>query len=320
MRAVAFAQHGGVDVLASHVIAQPEPGAGEVLIEVAFAGVNPADWKIREGWLASFLSCPPPFVPGFDMAGTIAALGSGVTDLAIGQRVVAVSNQGMGQNGSYAQLAIAAAERTVPLPDNLSFEFAASLPTAGMTAIAATLDQGLALDGACVLVNGGAGGTGSFAIQLLKHAGARVAATCGAHNAKYVALLGAELTIDYTAPDAAAQMRAFAPDGYTLVLDTVGQGSLPHAPELLAAHGRYVAIETMIANEPLPAFAPDDARAVRVMSLFPDQPRHLRELVARAADGRLKPPSLTILPLEDAGKAQQLSAAGHVRGKLLLRI
>ena len=253
------------------------------------------------------------------MAGTVVAVGADVTAFCAGQRVVAVTNQGMGQNGSYAEFAIASAERTVALPDNVSFEFAASLPTAGMTAIAATLDQPVKLDGARVLINGGAGGTGTVAIQLAKHAGARVAATCSARNAKYVALLGADETVDYAASNAAEQLRAFAPDGYALILDTVGQGTLPQAAELLAADGHYAAIETMIADEPLPDFAADDARASRVMSLFPDQPRHLAELVARAADGRLVSPSLTIMPLEDAAHAQKLSAEGHVRGKLLLR-
>ena len=135
MRAIVIDDFGGPDALHMAEIERPLPGPGEVLIEIAYAAANPADWKAREGWLSRYFDYRFPFVLGFDAAGRIAALGEGVEGLSVGDRVVAASNQGMGLNGSYAEFTLAAAERCIPLPASLSMARAAALPTAGMTAL-----------------------------------------------------------------------------------------------------------------------------------------------------------------------------------------
>jgi len=323
MRAAVIDRFGGPGELHVAALPTPQPGKGEVLVRVAYAGVNPADWKCREGWLASFFDYAFPFVVGFDASGWVAALGEDVTGLAPGDRVVCASNQGKGAWGSYAEFVIADAERVVRLPESLGLEAAATLPTAGMTAWEAVFDVAGTRTGQLVLVNGGAGGTGSFAIQLARMAGARVAATCSAGNAEYVRELGAELAIDYRTGRVAEAVQRWAPGGVDLVVDTVGQGSLLESVELVRRGGVVAPIATLIANEPQPDPARADARGVRIaptMSTHPNQPRQLRALVEAMAAGRIGPPALEILPLEQAGEAHRRVQSGHVRGKLLLRV
>ncbi len=323
MRASVIDGFGGPEQLHLAEVPTPKAGAGEVLVRVAYAGVNPADWKCREGWLALFFTYEFPFIVGFDAAGVVAALGEGVTGLSLGDRVVTASNQGRGAWGSYAQFVASDAERVARLPESVSFVDAAALPTAGMTAWEAVFDVAATQAGQRVLVNGGAGGTGSFAIQLARLAGARVAATCSPANAEYVWSLGAERAIDYRGESVAAAVRRWAPEGVDLVVDTVGQGSLLESVDLVRRGGVVAPIATLIANEPQADRARAAANGVRVvptMSSFPNQPRQLRALVAAMAAGKIRAPALEILALEQAAEAHRRVQAGHVRGKLLLRV
>ncbi|WP_240334400.1 NADP-dependent oxidoreductase [Sphingobium estronivorans] len=316
-------QFGGPDVLRLGEIERPRPAPGNVVVQVAFAGVNPADWKVREGWLSSFLTYGFPFVLGFDAAGIVAEIGEGVSGLAVGDRVVVACNQGRGERGSYADYVASDVERVVKLPDHLSLRDAAALPTAGMTAWEAVFDVGGVASGQKVLVNGGAGGTGSYAIQLAKVAGAQVAATCGPHNLDYVRGLGADLAIDYRQGGVLDAVRAWAPDGVDLVIDTVGQGSLLDAVEMVKRGGLIVPITTLIANEPMADAARAEALGVKLAvasSTFPNQERQLKALVDTLARGVIRTPDIHVMPLEAAAQAHEQVAAGHVRGKILLDV
>lgn len=323
MRACVIDRFGGPDELHLADVPTPQPAAGEALVRVAYASVNPADWKCREGWLAPFFDCRFPFIVGFDAAGVVAALGEGVTEVAVGDRVVTASNQGKGMWGSYAEYTISDVDRVVGLPDTVGFAAAAAIPTAGMTAWQAVFDVANTRAGQRVLVHGGAGGCGSFAIQLACMAGARVATTCSASNIDYVKSLGAELAIDYRNEDVTAAVKRFAPQGLDLVIDTVGQGTLLQSIELVRRGGVVAPIGTLIANEPQPDVARAAANGVTVvptMSTFPNQGRQLRALVAAMAEGRIRAPALETLALAQANAAHRRVQAGHVRGKLLLRV
>lgn len=323
MKAMVLDQFGGPEVLHMAEIERPEAAPGQVVVQVAYASVNPADWKAREGWLAQYFQYQFPFVVGFDAAGVVAAVGEGVTGLAVGDRVVTPGNQGLGERGSYAEYVRSAAERVIPLPANVSFAQAATLPTAGMTAWKAVFDNGRAGPGQKVVVNGGAGGTGSFAIQLARMAGAEVAATCSAGNFDYVRSLGASHAIDYRAGSVADAIRAWAPQGVDLIVDTVGQGTFVDTIETVRRGGVICPIGTLIADE-----APYDparltAAGVSVMptiSDFDSQPRQLAGLVEALSAGRIRVPDHVIMPLAEAGRAQALVQAGHVRGKILLEV
>lgn len=323
MKAMVLDQFGGPEVLRLSEIDAPEAAPGQVIVKVAYASVNPADWKAREGWLSQYFEYQFPFVVGFDAAGIVAAIGEGVTGLSVGERVVTPGNQGLGERGSYAEYVRSAAERVIPLPANVGFRDAATLPTAGMTAWKAVVDNGNARAGQEVVVNGGAGGTGSFAIQLAKMSGAQVAATCSAGNFDYVRSLGADHTIDYRAGNVVDAIRAWAPEGVDLIVDTVGQGTFVDTIETVRRGGIICPIGTLIAGEAPYDAARAEAAGVSVIptiSDFGSQRRQLAGLVDALADGRIRAPDYTVMPLTEAGEAQRLVQAGHVRGKILLAV
>ncbi|AZI38121.1 NADP-dependent oxidoreductase [Caenibius tardaugens NBRC 16725] len=316
-------EFGGPDVLHMADIDRPRAAPGNVIIQVAYASVNPADWKSREGWLSQYFQYQFPFVVGFDAAGIVAEVGEGVTTLAVGDRVVTASNQGLGERGTYAEYVASAEERCVKLPDTVSLRDAAAMPTAAITAYEAVHDVGAVSTGARVLINGGAGGTGSYAIQLAHQAGARVAATCSPGNADYVKSLGAELAINYREGNVADAVHAWAPEGVDLVVDTVGQGTLVDAVEFTRRGGVITPIATLIADEIHVDPARADTLGVRVvptMASYLNQPRQLRALVAALVGGKITAPAITVMPLAQAGDAHRQVQDGHVRGKIVLDV
>jgi len=323
MKAMVLDRFGGPEVLRMGEIERPSAAPGGVVVQVAYAGVNPADWKARGGWLSRYFNYQFPVVVGFDAAGVIAEVGEGVTGFKVGDRVVTASNQGRGERGSYAEFVASDQERVALLPDSVSLRDAAALPTAGMTAWETVFEVGRTTAGMKVLVNGGSGGTGGFAVQLAKMAGANVAATCGPANLDYVRGLGADLVINYREGSVLEAVRAWAPEGVDLVIDTVGQGTLLNSIEMVRRGGVVAPIATLIADEPMPDAARVEELGVRVVpttSTFANQERQLKALVEALAAGHIRAPEITVLPLAEAAEAQRRVAAGHVRGKILLQV
>ena len=324
MRARVIDGFGDAGVLRWGEIPQPKPGPGDVLVRVVCAGVNPADWKTREGKLSAYIHYHFPFVLGFDLAGIVEAVGEGVDAFRPGDRVFGMSRQGQGQDGSYAELCIADAAFLAPLPPGWSFAQAAALPVAGTTAYGGIADAGALREGQSVLINGGAGGVGSLGIQVAKALGARVAVTCGADNQAYVRGLGAELAIDYRGGDVAAKIRRWMPDGVDLVLDAVGLDTLlPAAIDIVAPGGRYVEIETLISRASDDLVARAAARDIAILSnmvAVARLPDHLHGLAALCAAGSVKPPAIEVLPLGEAAEAHRRVEAQHVRGKIILEV
>lgn len=324
MRAMVINAFGGPEQLIWGDLPMPEPGAGEVLVRVACAGVNPADWKTRVGKLSAFIEYHFPFVLGFDLAGIVEAVGDGVDGFAPGDRVFGMSKQGQGRDGSYAEYCIADASFLAPLPEGWSFAQAAALPVAGTTAYGGLVDVGGLQAGQAVLVNGGAGGVGSIAIQVAHALGACVAATCGPDNLVYVTECGADHVINYRAGDVAEVVRTWAPDGVDLVLDAVGLDSLlPSAVDIVAPGGRYVEIATLISQASPDAIAQAAESGVSILSNMDAVmrlPQHLSSLAGLCAAGGVQPPAIEILPLADAAEAHRRVEAGHVRGKIILEV
>ncbi|MCP1471723.1 NADPH:quinone reductase-like Zn-dependent oxidoreductase [Sphingobium sp. OAS761] len=322
MQAMALDGFAGPGSIRLRELPVPVAQAGEVLVKVAAVGVNPADWKACAGFLPFLPVSWLPLVPGFDGTGTVVSLGEDVTQLKIGDRVAFMSGLPLGRGGTWSEYAICPAGLAACLPDALSFTAAATIPVAGISPREA-LDQGGLKAGEQVLINGGSGGTGIWAIQIARNAGAQVAATAGPANQDLLNILGVARPIDYRNEDVAARVADWAPGGVDLLLDTVGQGSLGDPAALIRPGGRYVAIETMLPDETTPgsdAFDAKGIRAIRASASFPRLGAHLAALVDAVASGKMQVPPVEIMPLADAAKAMGRVRDGHVRGKIVLTV
>ncbi|WAG80210.1 NADP-dependent oxidoreductase [Metapseudomonas furukawaii] len=322
MRAVVIERLGGAEVLQLKELPRPQPGPGEVLVRVVCAGVNPADWKCREGYLDGFLTYRFPFVLGFDLAGTVEALGDGVNDLVPGSRVFAQSDVGAGKWGAYAEFACVSRASLVPMPDNLDFAEAAAVPTPALAAWTGLFDEGALRPGQSVLIHGGGSAVGGFAIQFARCAGARIATTCGADSASRAQALGAECALDYRTGDIQAALGRWAPEGVDLVLDCIGGGSLPEGLDLLRPGGILVAILTLAPGDAGPDHAGAARRGVRTAVAYSRMPSgELLGRIARLlAAERVRPPVLDLLPLADVALAHDRLQHGRARRKQVLRV
>jgi NADPH:quinone reductase-like Zn-dependent oxidoreductase len=313
VKAIAIDRYGGADTVSAAVVVSPLAAPGEVRIAVRAASVNPADWKLREGWLSGAFTPVFPYVLGFDGAGVVLA-SSG--PLSAGDRVVFKTAVGRGGPGAFAEEVVVPTHLAISIPDTLSFEVAASLATAGIPAWEAVFEQGRVAAGQRVFVSGGAGGTGSFAVQLATMAGAEVAASGGPSNQAYLASLGA-VPIDYRAGDVGTALAKLFPEGVDVVIDTVGQGTLPDPLRMIADGGRLVSVTTLVPGET----RPEAERGIALLTATSNRDREagqLRALVDALARERLAPPAIETLPIARAAEAIERVRGGHVRGKIVL--
>jgi len=313
VKAVAIRSFGGSDQLVVMELPDPKPGSGELLIRTVAAGVNPVDWKLREGSLAR-LPHAFPLIPGWDVAGVVEELGQGCQRFRKGQRVFAYARKPFLQWGTYAECVVVPEAHAAAMPANLLFEEAAAVPCAALTAHQALARAGVA-SGARLLVLNGSGGVGHFALQLAKIAGARSLATTGPLNQEFVMSQGAESAIDHTRDDLVASVKRHFPDGADVVLDAIGGEALERALEAVRPGGVVVSV----AGEVDPAAAA--ARGVRFerISSHPSG-EQLEMFAAHAKRKTLRPHVQTIYPLDQAAQAQDISREGHVRGKLVLAL
>ena len=234
MRAMIFRAYGGPERLEAADLPRPTAGAGQLLIKVVAGSVNPIDWKRASGSMRLIMPVSFPAVPGYDIAGEVVELGSGVEGFRPGDRVHVRIAEGSG--GGAAEYAVAGADVTARIPEGMSMAEAAGLPLAGMTALQGLRDAcELPLSGASqrVLVVGASGGVGHLAVQIAKSTGATVVGVCSAKNAALVRELGADDVVDYAAPD---PYRGQAP--FDIILDCVAHDPKPFLP-LLTDKGHY---------------------------------------------------------------------------------
>jgi len=314
MKAVAIHAFGGPEVLALTDLPRPKTERGEVLVRTLAAGVNPVDWKVREGRLAPRVPHGFPLIPGWDVAGVVEELGEGCQRFRKGDRVFAYARKPVIQWGTYAEY-VAVPERHVALmPPSLLFEEAAAIPCAALTAQQALERAGVAA-GAVLLVLNGSGGVGHFALQLAKVAGARSIATAGGRNQEFVMSQGAEAAIDTARDDLAGAVAARFPDGVDVVLDAIGGEPLVAALAVVKPGGIIVSVVDTLDPEAAKARG---VRFERVSSTPSGE--QLAVFASHAGRKTLRPHVQTIYPLASAAQAQQESREGHVRGKLVLAL
>ncbi|GAA5610970.1 quinone oxidoreductase [Streptomyces platensis] len=323
MRAVEFQEYGGPEVLTAVERAVPEPGPGQVSIDVVYAGVNFADLKARaEGYRVPSL----PFRPGLEVSGRVRAVGAEVTGLRPGQEVAALTD-----GGGYAETVVAAAATVFPLPEGMDLRRAATLPTVLPTAHALVHEVGRLRAGETVLVQGAAGGIGTVVGQLAKAAGAGavLGVVSTAAKAGYARKYGYDEV--FVGPDFAAEVRrATGGRGVDLALDPVGGDTFRRGLGSLAVFGRLVSFGNASSAEPWQVGQPElypSGRSVAgfsILALARTAPDALRALAERAfrtvTDGTVELPVTAEFPLAEAAEAHRLIGSRQSTGKLLLRV
>lgn len=241
MKAVVLSAFGPASNLELRDLEKPEPGPNDVLVRVHATSVNPADIGLRSGMFGAML--PPPLVLGFDVSGTVEAVGVGVETLRPGDEVYYAVELTDPRGGANAEYHVMRAANVAKKPRNLSFAEAAAVPVAGGTAYAALITHaGLGL-GQSVLIHGAAGGVGSYAVQLARATGAFVIASCGLYDADLVWDLGADVVLDYRADDVVARtLEATEGEGVDVVLDASGKNRTAPSIPALKLHGRLVTV------------------------------------------------------------------------------
>jgi len=312
MRAVQIARYGGDEVLELAEVARPEPGPGQVLVKIAGAGVNYYDVKIREGWLSQFFPLAFPHTLGNDFAGTVEAVGEGVTGFQPGDAVFGLITVFHG--GTYAEYLAVDAALVRKAPANLPLHEVAAMPMVYLTAWIALVEHGRIQPGMNVLIHAGAGGVGGAAIQLAKHFGAKVYATCSSNNCAFVYGLGADEVIDYTAGD----FRHLAKE-IDLAVDVIGGDTNLRTFEVMRPGGT---IAVVLRNDPVEMahrerLSAEHGVSVKVVA-FDTLPERLDTIRELAESGAIHANVQQTFPLERAREAHKIAQSRHTRGRLVL--
>src|SRR5580765_6488708 len=308
MKAVVIHKYGDPEVLKYEDIPRPEPNDDQLLIRVIAAGVNPVDGMIRSGMFAKEGNRAFPIILGGDVAGVVEKVGSKITKFKAGDPVFAYLS--LDNSGGYAQYALVTEREAAPKPKSLTYIEAAAVPVVAMTAWQALVDTAKLSAGQTVLIHGGSGGVGSFAIQIAKARGARVIATASTANQDLLKRLGADVAVDYTKTrfeDVAKDLDA--------VLDPIGKETLARSYGAVKKGGIVMCLVA------LPDRAELQKRGIHgaAISVHPDA-ADLAEIARLIDAGKIKPIVTQVLPLSEAIAAQQQAATHHTRGKIVLRV
>ena len=309
-------QFGGPGLFEQREAEKPYPGPAEVQVRVVAAGTNPVDAKLRANGSSAGLEAPVIF--GADISGVVEEVGPGAEDFAIGDEVYYTPEVfGSRSNGGYAQYHVAKADIVAKKPASLSHEEAAAVPLAGGTAYEAVVRRLGVRVGETVLMHGGAGGVGSFAIQIAKAAGARVLATAGSDNQEVLEDLGADVAIDYGTQDVAeVALEDTGGVGVDAVLDLVGGETVVDSIPATKPFGRLATILGARGD-----LTPLYQKNQTLYGVFLVRERaRLEELRVMIDRGQVRPLVAEVLPLEEVGKAHERLDSGHGRGKVILRV
>jgi len=333
MRALLLTRYGGPDAAELRDVPQPRPGAGEVLVRVHAAGLNPVDFKTREGKLKLVQRYPLPVVMGNELAGIVEARGEGATRFAQGDRVFA--RMAKGAMGAFADYAVVSENLVAAMPPSLDFAAAAGVPLAGLTALQALRDELRLGPGSRVFIPGGAGGVGTFAIQLAKWLGAEVTTTASPRGRALVERLGADVVIDYTAERFEDHVRGM--DG---VFDLIGGDTLEKSFGVMRRGGTLVSIAAIpepatarkdlgrgaalaalfwLASYGLRARARKHGVAYRYLFMHPSG-AELAGLAQLIEGGKLQPVIDRVFPFEEIAQAFAYLESGRAKGKVVVRM
>jgi len=306
MKAVVAHEYGAPEVLKFEEVPRPEPKEDEVLVRVIASGVNPADPLTLSGKYAREFGTHLPLIPGYDIAGVVEKTGAKVTNLKAGDAVYGYPTFG----GGWAEYITVKQWEVAAKPKTLNFAEAAAVPMGALTAWQALVDTAQLHPGQTILVHGGSGGVGSFAVQIAKARGARVIATASTANQDLLKQLGADVAIDYTKTrfeDVAKDVDA--------VLDPVGKETLARSYGVVKKGG--IVMSLVARPDPVEL----EKRGIRgaAISVHPDA-EDLAEIARLIDAGKIKPVVTEVLPLSEAIAAQRQAETHHTRGKLVLRI
>lgn len=305
MKAVLINKYGHNNVVEIKSMSRPKPGPNEVLIRVRAAGVNPVDWKIREGMMGAMLGDVFPIVLGRECAGEVVEIGASVKGFNKGDQVIAIPD--IRRQGSFAEYAVAPELTVYPKPVNISFEEAAAVPIAGLTALRSLRDAGTISAGKKVLVIGAAGGVGHFGIQIAKIFGAEVTAVCKGTNTDFAKNLGADKVIDYTKEDyTKGSVR------YDIIFDSVAKRTFEECKSILTPNGIYI---RTLPNEGATEEGGKKAKNV------PGGPTRedMEWMKARIEEGKIRVAIDKVYSLDEARDALAFSETEQVRGKIVLK-
>lgn len=302
-RAIRIHNYGDADVVRIDQVPLPQAAAGEVVVRVRAAGVNPLDWKIRDGLMRDAFPLPLPATLGIELAGEVSEVGAGVTAFQVGDRVMGP----LAGVGAYADHVAVAANKLTLTPADLDDVHAAAIPIAALTAWQALFDAGELKRGQTVLIHGAAGAVGSFAVQFARRIGARVVTTAQGVNAGYLHALGADEVIDYRTTEFWKATRDI-----DLVLDLVGGTALTHSWQLLADNGRIVST----AAPEIMAKTPNGKQGIW-FQMRPDADK-LAEIANLVARGDLSVEVSEIADFAETGAVMERNKTGHGPGKAVI--
>lgn len=305
MKAVRIHEYGGPEVLRYEDVPRPEPAADEVLVRIHAAGVNPIDWKVREGHIPSYSL---PLILGWDLSGVVEAAGSATADFKVGDEVYTAADRE--HIGSYAEYVTIPESQLAIKPKSIDHIHAAGVPLAALTAWQAIFEKADLSAGQTVLIHGAAGGVGHYAVQFAKWKGAKVIGTATGEGVDIVRDLGADEVIDY-------KQKRFEDEVHDVdvVLDVIAGETQERSWRVLKKGG--ILVSTLGISSPEAA----SEHGVRAEAVY----RHadagqLKQIAELIDDGHVAPVVETVLPLAEARRAHEISQSGQAHGKIVLRV
>ncbi|MFT9214211.1 NADP-dependent oxidoreductase [Liquorilactobacillus ghanensis] len=310
MKAIGFYQYGSAKELQEIELPLPHPDSKQVVVKLKATSINPIDWKLRQGYLQQMFKWQFPIVVGWDAAGVITEVGSEVTDWHVGDEVLARPDTT--SRGTYAEYTLVDQNLLAHKPQNVSFEAAAAVPLAGLTAWQALFDFGKLTADQKVLIQAGAGGVGSYAIQFAKHFGAEVWTTASANHTELLKKLGADQVIDYHQPTEVAKLKDF-----DLIFDTLGGKNQVAAFAWLKTGGKQISIAGQA--EESAGLAAKNNQEFKSIWLRPDG-QQLQKIADLMGAGIVESQIGKVLPFSKDGliTAHELSETNHAEGKIVI--